>query len=375
MIRVLQVVTQMNRAGLESRLMDIYRAIDKTKVQFDFYTCRHTEGQFDAEIKAMGGTIYYTDPITVRNYLLVPNRIERFLKEQPRYQIVHCHLNQWCDTVLAGAKRAGVPVRIAHSRTGGFPRSSMTLTEVARDIVKQPIHHAATHRFAVSREAGLWLFGKKAIERGEVEIWPNAIDCRKFRYDAGIRQKMRTEMQLDDALVIMHAGRLHPAKNHKFLLQVFCAIKRKEPRAQLLLLGEGPLHDTLEGWIGENGMEDSVRLLGSRPNVAAYLQAADVFVFPSLVEGFPGAVLEAEAAGLPCLISDTITPEVCLVEGCKVLSLRSPAEEWAASALALAAMPRTDTYEQLVGKGYDISAVSKKYEQFYLTCTQQSGAV
>jgi glycosyltransferase involved in cell wall biosynthesis len=351
----------MNRAGLESRLMDIYRNIDRSRVQFDFYTYRKETGSFDDEIKAMGGKVYYNDSLDLRRLHRISGRFKLFLLEHTEYKIVHCHLNQWCGLVLKGAKQANVPVRIAHSRTS---LQKFTVRNFIKNLVKLSTNRYATHYFAVSRKAGEWLFGEKMVNSGKVKIWPNAIDCKKFIYNPQKREEMRKMLGLGNELTLIHVGNLRPEKNHVFLFQIFKRVLDEQPSAKLILVGRDMMNGTIQLLAKEIGIEQSVQFLGSRSNVADLLQAGDVFVFPSLYEGFPGAVLEAEAAGLPCIISNTVTDEVCITDNVKQLPL-GDIQPWVREIMKAVQCQRKDTTIQIYSEGYDITNLTEKLTRFY----------
>ncbi len=180
----------------------------------------------------------------------------------------------------------------------------------------------------MSKLAGISEFGKKAVDSGKVIVIPNAIDTKKYFYDGDKRNRKRFELGLQDYFVVGHIGRFHPQKNHKFLLEIFKCIKEKQEKSKLVLVGDGPLRSQIENQIQKLGIEDSVMLLGSRSDVPEILQAMDVLVFPSLYEGLPGVVLEAQAAGLPCIVSDTVTEEVAITNLVKYLSLKREPYYW-----------------------------------------------
>ncbi len=368
MIRILNIVTIMNRAGLESRLMDIYRNIDRQRIQFDFYTNRMQEGEFDNEIKELGGRVYYSSQIYPGRESSKVKEFHSFLTRNPEYRIIHAHVNEWSVLFCKVAMRAGVPVRIAHSRGAN---KSLSLGTLYKDILRLPIKKYATHYFAVSKEAGEHLFGKRAVDNGSVLVWPNAIDTERFRIDLGIRQTVRKDLGLKDEVLIMHVGNLSPVKNHLFLLHVFKEIKLAIPSAKLVMIGEGSQRGIIENWILNNSLSNSVYLLGNRSDVPHLLQAGDLFIFPSYHEGFPGAVLEAETSGLPCLISDTITDEVVLTDRVKQLSLRLSPKEWASFALKSIQERRTDCVDLVKSAGYDIHRLVERLEAFYFECTLQ----
>ena len=328
-IRVLAIVCKLVPGGLETRLMDIIRNIDKERVIIDVFTYRMEPGIFDEEVKAFGGKVYYNPPLTVKNMFWYVSYFRDFLKEHPEYKIVHAHQDAWCSVFCKGAYLAGVPVRIAHSRTAIRAKN---LKHVAKNIIKQPIKKYATHFFAVSENAGRWLYGDKMYEQGEVEIWPNAIEASKYYYNSEIRDRIREENHWQQKYVIMHVGNFTPPKNHPFILKVFREVYEKDQGAMLVLVGKGD-HASLDKYIEENKMGEAVFFMGSRTDVNELLQGADVFLFPSIFEGLPGALVEAQAAGLPCVLSDTIAKEVHISPNIKVNSLNESPLVWAEDVL------------------------------------------
>lgn len=370
MLRVLQIVTQMNRAGLESRLMDLLRQLDRDAVQFDFYTCREEPGFFDQEIQALGGKVFYSPPLSVKRLPGIPLRFKRFLLDHPEYQVVHCHLNQWCGLVLLGAKQAGIPVRIAHSRTS---LDKASLKNLVKNLIKLPVNHSATHRFAVSKKAGVWLYGKRRMAKNQVQFMPNAIPLERFSYDANQRIKTRMALGLSDELVLVHVGNLRPEKNHAHLLKVLQAVLQKQPHVVLLLVGADYMEGAVQQQASDLGVEKQVRFLGARSDVPELLSAADVFVFPSLYEGFGTAVLEAQASGLPCVISDTIPEEACLLPSTRNLSLSSPPEKWADMLLSMSGTDRKDCTEVLMKSGFSVENLATNLTAFYLSAIPDKG--
>ena len=372
-VRILCVVTQMNRAGLESRFMDIYRNLDGSIIQFDFYTCRKDEGQFDKEIISLGGRIYYNEPLVLNKFYAIPNRFFDFLKNHPEYSIIHAHMNHWCGLILMGAKKAGVAVRIAHSRTA---LEKFTIKNMAKNILKVITKHYATHFFAVSKKAGVWLYGKRAVNNGKVQVWPNAIECKKYLFNIDLRTEVRKELHLSDEFTILHVGNIRPEKNHTFLLEVFKEILEKKNDSKLILVGEDCSSGDCKRLAQKMGIHEKVLFLGSRDDVNRILQAGDVFVFPSLYEGLPGAVLEAQAASLPCFISDTITDEVCISPYVKRLSLSLGAKKWSEYILGLIdgnKMCRSDSYDYFRKTGFDAYSLANKLSGFYLESIEKKG--
>lgn len=362
-IKVLAIVHSMNRGGLESRLMDIMRSIDHSKVRIDIYSYSFTKGIFDDEITAMGSNIYYNKCLTVFNMLTYPCYFARFLKEHPEYQIIHAHQDAWCPIFCKGAKIAGVPVRIAHSRTAA---TKLTLKNCVRNIIKLPVKKYATHYFAVSDVAAIWLFGKKAYDDGKVTIWPNAIDTSRYIYNSQIRDKKRMELGIDNQFVLLHVGNFVEAKNHSFLIAVFYAFLKNHPQSTLLLAGGGD-SSFLQEKCRNLGISENVCFLGSRNDVPELLQASDVFVFPSLFEGLPGALLEAQAAGLPCVVSSNITSEAVIVNDIvKSLPLSCDIKQWCVAIDQMKTIKRQNTLQYFIQKGFDIKEMVSRLTDFYI---------
>jgi glycosyltransferase involved in cell wall biosynthesis len=357
-IRVLQIVTQMNRGGMESRLMDIYRNIDHSRIQFDFFTCRMDKGQFDDEIEALGGKVFYSQPLSIKNMLSIPKLVKGFLIKHPEYKIVHAHVNQWCGLILKGAQKVRVPVRIAHSRTSLEVHSAKNFV---KNIIKISTNKYAIYRFAVSEKAGKWLFGPNT----NFEVWPNAIQCEKFTFESSMRYAVREELGLKDEFTVIHVGNLKPEKNHSFLLEVFAELLKIHECSRLVLVGKDGVDGAFARKAKELCISEKVSFLGSRNDVNRLLQGGDVFVFPSLYEGFPGAVLEAQASGLPCIISDTITSEVCITQLVTQLPLSIGAKKWVESIIQKKGYPRNDTQSYFKQTGYDINSLVVKLMAFY----------
>jgi glycosyltransferase involved in cell wall biosynthesis len=361
-VRVLMVVTQMSRGGMESRIMDIYRKIDKSKVIFDFLCHRENKGDYDDEIIKMGGRIYMVCPMSLKNYFKYKSELRSFFKEHPEYRIVHCHLNAMCTPVLKAAKEAKVPVRIAHSRTAG---AKLDWKLPIRFISKLFLKKYATDYFACSELAGQWLFGRKAVQVGKVKIINNAIDSIKFIFNDELRELYRERLNLKNKLVIGHVGRFAYPKNHNFLIDIFLEIKKLRGDAVLILVGDGELKNEIQNKVNSLGLDKSVLFIGKVDNPHDYYQVFDMFLFPSHYEGLPGAVIEAQAAGLSCIISSSITKEVKITEFVEFISLKESAANWAEKVLKKEVIKRQNTYKQISKEGYDVTIVAKELEQYY----------
>jgi glycosyltransferase involved in cell wall biosynthesis len=292
----------MNRGGAETLLMNLYRNIDRTKIQFDFLTCK--EGVFDGEILDLGGKVYRISYVTEVGHFQYGKSLEEFFKSQFEYKIVHSHLDKMSGLVLKAAKKAGIPVRISHSHNTSSEGSMAA--KFYKWYIGQLINSNATNYYACSQIAGEWLFKNRSVS-----ILKNGIDIDQFRYSSEARKKAREELNLsENTIVFGHVGRFAHQKNHDFLIDVFAEFCKSENDSFLLLVGDGPLRKDVEKKVFDLKINNKVKFLGVRSDIPRILQALDIFIFPSLHEGLPVSLIEAQGAGLPCFISDQISKEV-----------------------------------------------------------------
>ncbi len=375
MVRILQVFTIMGRGGAESMIMNYYRNIDREKVQFDFLVHRQERGAFDDEIESLGGTIYRMNPINPffpNNYY---NELRSFFKEHSEYSIVHSHLNTFSSFVLKIAEEFEIPYRIAHAHTATeriklkdllHPKSAKeALKKSVKFQLKKRIHNHTTHYFSCGEKAGNWLFG---VEQ-PFEIMNNAIDAEKFIFNSKISEEYKKELNLEDELVLGHIGNFTDPKNHTYLLKVFQKVLQKKEDSSLVLIGDGPLRKSIESEAKSLSIDHKVHFLGLRTDIANLCQMLDIFVFPSLYEGLPVTLIEAQAAGLKIFASDTITNEVHITEDITFLSIVDAPMVWADEILKQHSYKRTDNFDALKKHGYDIKSGVKAFEDFYLSLT------
>ena len=332
-MRVLQVVTKMDRGGLETMLMNYYRRIDRNKVQFDFLVHREERGAYDDEIELLGGKIYRL-PRLVPWSVSYLSSLNNFFDEHLEYKIVHVHQDCLSSVILKAAKKHRIPVRIAHSHSSSQDKN---LKYPIKLICKHSIPKYATDLFACGKNAGNWMFGGASYK-----IINNAIDVAAYAYDLTKRQEMRQQLSVENEFTVGHVGRFNQPKNHSFLLEIFNALLKEEPNAVLLLVGGGEDMKMIQVKAQILGIAEHVRFLGIRSDVADLMQAMDIFVFPSLYEGLGIALIEAQAAGLPCVVSDTIPKEAYLTDLVKSESLSDSPDIWAEKILAMRNIPRTD---------------------------------
>lgn len=362
-IRVLQVVTHMERGGLESTLMNYYRHIDRERVQFDFLVHRQERAAFDDEIESLGGKLYRLPRLVPwsEGYLAALNH---FFDEHPEYKIVHVHQDCLSSVILRAAAQHNIPVRIAHSHNANQDKN---LKYPIKLWYKRSIPKYTTNLFACGKDAGDWMFGGAPYQ-----IINNAIDATAYSFNPKKRIEMRHQLGLADKLIIGHVGRFNPQKNHLFLLDIFAALLKKEPNAVLLLVGGGEDMLKIQAKAHALGIAEHVRFLGVRSDVADLMQAMDVFVFPSLYEGLGIVLIEAQAAGLPCVVSDTIPREAYLTDLVTAERLSSSTETWADNILEKRNFPRIDRRAEIAAHGFDITTEAVKLQEFYINAYEQN---
>ena len=356
-VRVLHIVTYMGRGGLESMIMNYYRHMDRSQVQFDFLVHRDFEADYDQEILSLGGKIYHVSRLVPwsRRYQA---ELKQFFKNHPEYKIVHVHQDCLSSVALKCAKECGVPVRIAHAHSNSAVKN---LKYPIKSFYKKKISKYATQLFACSKQAGKWMFCGSPFT-----VITNAIDVQSFQFSADAAREMRTALNIQNQFVIGHVGRFRPEKNHSFLIDIFSQIVKTAPDSILLLIGDGELQAEIVNKVNYLGLSNNVCFLGSCANVNQLLQAIDVFVFPSLYEGLGISVLEAQAAGLPCIISSSI-PKDCLVTNLVTqMSLQESPERWAAEILMHRNHHHEDTSSQICNATFDITENSNKLQEFYI---------
>lgn len=371
-IRILHVLGNTQLGGAESRIMDLYRHLDRSRVQFDFLVHTDREGFFDKEIYELGGQIYRVPRFRMYNYFSYKKAMKAFFETHHDYRAVQGHITSTASVYLPLAKKAGIPVTIAHARSAGVDKGAKgALTRWLR----RNLSHKTDYMFTCSELAGISVFGKKAVQEGKTVFIPNAIDCKKFAYDEEMRKKVRKELGISDKYVIGHVGRFHYSKNHEYLLRVLerlCTRKQNNDGEAdrdyaLILLGEGAGMEAAKSLAKELGIEDRVHFLGSHGDICRYYQAMDYFVYPSRFEGLPGTVIEAQTAGLKCLISDAICDEVQVTDLVKAMSIQDDPDKWAAYVESTADYTRRSYLEEIVQAGFDVENQAEKMMKFYET--------
>lgn len=355
MIRVLHVLNKLGSGGAESFLMNMYRMIDKEKVQFDFLIRSDQNGPIVDEIISMGGRIYQISDFP-RHFIKNRHEVKLFFKNHKEYNIVHVHANSLVYiTPLKEAKNAGISNIILHSHNANS--ANLPFLKIIHMINKKRISDWISFRFACSDLAGRWMY-----DNNEFSVIYNGISLEKFSFSHNARSVIRKLYSITDEYVIGNVGRMSHQKNHKFILNVFADFVKIYPNSKLLLIGEGELFLKMQSTAKKLNISDKVIFTGAVNNVYEYLSAMDVFFLPSFYEGFPVAYVEAQSVGLPCVVSDTITPSATIQDNCCRISLDAPKSMW------IKALKEADAIEPNFEKmrKLDSRYVAKKLEQFYI---------
>ena len=370
-IRVLHVIGIMNRGGAETMIMNLYRHIDRSKVQFDFVENSREPAAFDEEILSLGGRIYRCPHYNGKNHFTYVKWWNDFFKAHPKeYPIVHGHLGSTASIYLSVAKKYGA-YAIAHSHSSGTDHS---LHAKLYQIMSYNTRNVADYFFACSEVAGKDRFGSKVTSGSHYAVLNNAIDVNRFSYNPSVRNAVRDELGIGQIqLVVGHIGRYTKEKNHEFILKIFSELKKMDSNARLLMVGDGKLRTHIMQMAEQASLSSDVIFTGVRSDVERLVQVMDVFVLPSLYEGLPVTMVEAQAAGLPCIISDKVPPECILTEGLvDIMTLSASPKAWAEKILAKRAIPRTDRRAEIAAHGFDITTEAVKLQEFYLKAYEQN---
>lgn len=390
-IHVLHVLGGVGLGGAESRIMDLYRQMDREEIQFDFLVhasalkngfgevqtdsgvlkqdgkndeCVRKSQFYDGEILSMGGHIYVLPKFKVYNYFSYRRAAKDFFAAHREFRVVQGHMTSTAGIYLPIAKKAGIPVTVAHARNAGVVKGPKGL---ATRFFRRGLAKKADYCFACSTLAGQDVFGEEAMKAGKVKIIHNAVDVDRFTYNEKVRQETRAQLGISDELVLGHVGRFEYQKNHPYLLDVFAAVCRERPDACLLLLGDGEDRASMEEKSRQLGVADRVHFLGNRRDAERFYQAMDIFLLPSFFEGLPGVLVEAQAAGLRCLVSDTVTREAKATDLVTYLGIGEPPAQWAKEILKQADYERRDTAQEMRAAGFDVRTQAEGYNHFYLT--------
>lgn len=389
-IIVLHVVGRLDIGGAESRIMDLYRNIDREKVQFHFM--QHTADccAFEDEVERLGGKVYHVPRFNVKNYFTYKKVWKEFFEAHPEIKVVQGHMTSTAAIYLPIAKKAGVEITIAHARSAGVdPGVKGILTR----FLRRDLYNRCDYRFTCSEMAGEAVFGNQQDEDRKATFIPNAIDVDKFKFDEETRNKIRYELGIDDKFVVGHVGRFSHMKNHKYMLEILnqCIKIEKEknlPDTVLMFLGDGELKEEIMEQAVAMGISSRVLFMGNKRDVYRYYQAMDFFLLPSLYEGLPGTVVEAQASGLTGIMSDSVTAEAVVTDLIQMRSIKEDAGMWAkeimkASANTTIFHKESDSYKVKIKNrseyadvvkqaSFDVKEQAKRMQEFYITGQMRS---
>lgn len=362
-VKILQVFTILNRGGAETNMMNYYQEIDRTQFQIDFVVHRQEIGAYEEKIKNLGGKIFRLPPLHPTRIKEYKKAVQLFFDKNPDYQIIHGQCSELGLFIYQEAKRRNIPVIIAHAHNS---KMDWDKKAIFRILWKHEIRKYINSYFTCGKEAAVWLFGNKLSS--EAYQMNNAIKTENFAFNNYIRQKMRSELDAENTHNFVHIGRFNVQKNHKVLVEIFAQIVKLQPESQLFLIGDGDLLSEIKLKVLNLNLEGKVKFLGLRDDVPDILQAMDVFLFPSLFEGLPVALVEAQASGVFCAVSDAIPAESFLIpSNISVLSLKKSPAFWAENIISKSnEFERRDVSDLIESNGYDIRANVKKLEEKYL---------
>lgn len=364
-IRVLCVFGRLDRGGAETMCMNLYRHLDKEKVQFDFV--KHTEDHcaFEDEIEALGGRIYAVPRLSIKSYFAYKRWWKQHLKAHPEHQIIHGHMFTIAPVYFRICHQYG-RVTIGHSHSSEPTGKKTSLKAQIKRFLRRSMEKESDYCLACSEAAGMWLFPDKSFS-----VLKNAIDTQQYSFDPETRAALRREFGIEeDAPVVAAVGSLVEVKNPFGTLAVFRALHHEHPEARLLWCGNGDMRAAVEQKTRELGLADAVILAGVRPDIPRVLQAADVYLMPSFYEGLPVSAIEAQAAGLPCVLSDGISREVAITDLCRFVPLDDP-DAWVRAIEEGIRQGRSDTTQAIIDAGYDVRTTAAWLQDFYLRIDQE----
>ena len=357
-IRILHIVQRMEAGGTQAFLMNLYRNIDRSKIQFDFLVEYEEKEFYDNEIISLGGKIYYTNFRKTLNVIKFKKTLSNILKEHPEYKIVHIHATAIGKICTDVAKKCGVKTIIAHTHNNSAVKDWKYYPKI---LLRKLYTNGPTDFFACSEDAGRYTFKNKKFT-----VVYNAIDIDKFLFKQEIREEFRKELNIEDKFVIGNIGRLHEQKNQSFLIDVFYEIQKKKDNAILLIVGKGPLENELKEKVSNLGINNKVYFLGNRKDIDRIYQGIDVFALPSLFEGLGIVAIEAQVSGLSVIASTGVAKEANITSNIQNIDLKDSIDIWAET-ICRSNVKNRNSVEKLVRNSkFDVKNSAKFLQEFYL---------
>lgn len=351
------MIASLYNGGSQAMIMNLYQRIDRSRVQFDFVVDHPEYDAYRTLVEDLGGKVYTVPVFNGRNFFQVISGWEQLFQAHPEYSILHSHARSYASIYLPVARRNGLKTIVhSHNTSNGKGLSSL-----AKNILQYPLRYQSDYYFGCSRDAGRWLFGDRIVSSDRFFVLNNAVDAQKFRYDPKAREEYRKQFDIKDENVYLQVGSLSDQKNHLFSLEVFQKLCQDRPDCRLYIAGVGEKEQIIREKIDAYHLNRNVFLLGRRNDVDKLLQMADCYIMPSIYEGLSVAAVEAQASGIPCLLSDVVSREVKITDVCEFLPL--DADVW--KQRLDDKFVRKDTYDQIKNAGYDISDTSAWLTEFY----------
>lgn len=367
-IRILQVLTAMNFAGAETLLMNLYRNIDRSKVQFDFAVTVDHECAYDAEIRRLGGKIIHYPLYRGVNHFAYISWWTHFFKKHPEYPIVHGHIGSTAAIYLHIANQFG-RFTIAHSHSTSSHR--LNLHDFLYSIFSFPTRYIADFFMGCSRDALVDRYGQSVLRHSNHFILNNGIDAKKYVYSQKTREDIRAELHIaKDEIVIGTVGRLTTPKNPPFIIRIIKELENQNIKFRFIWVGVGEKEAEIKKAISYELEKETVIMTGARADVNRVLQAMDIFILPSLWEGLPVAGIEAQAADLPSLFTQGLTSELSITDRCCFLPMND-LDSWVQKIKSIINSgefrTRKSRYDEIKANKFDILDTAKWLQDFYLS--------
>lgn len=367
--RVLHIVSAMDRGGAETLLMNVYRNLDRSKLQFDFIVHRADQGDYDNEIRKLGGKIYNVPSLGIAGPISYVKKLREIMSSNS-YIAVHSHTDYQSGFPALTAKIAGIPHRICHSHSNNWPMVDSFKHKLLLKGLQSIIKISATQYCSCSQEAGAFLFGQKAVDNNQVTLLKNGIDLGQYLDETITKTSVIRELGLDqDAKIIGHVGKFSKSKNQAFILKILKDLIKKDKRYVALLVGDGPLKETIEQEAETMGLSNHVRFLGVRSDIPRMMKAFDVFLFPSIFEGFGIVTVEAQISGTPCIMSDSVPISTDMgLDLVRYLSLEEKPEKWGVEvekAINIQKPEKDALVKALSEKGFSIQQNIEEWMKLY----------
>ena len=359
-IKVLQMIASLYRGGSQSVVMNLYKNVDRTKVQFDFIIDHEEYDDYRLEIEKLGGKIYVMPSFKGINLLKIKKAWNNFFVNHPEYKVLHSHSRSYASIYLPIAKKHGVKTIIhSHSTSNG-----KGLTSLIKNIMQYPLRYEADYYMACSKDSGKWLFGDSVVNNNKFNILKNAIDTDKFIFNENVRNQYRKDFGITNEKVFIQIGNYIKTKNHIFSIECFEKLMKIDTNCKLYFIGAGggAIQNSIIDVIKEKKLENNIILLGVRDDVNKLLQMADYYLMPSIYEGISLAAIEAQASGINCLLSDSVSKDVKITDNCKFLPLDS--DQWVIE-MNKKIPSRKNNYDLIVNAGYDINITANWLLNFY----------